>query len=81
MSEQQLNVLVTGASGLLGRTVYKYFKDGSFRSKYPINKSLSSDTFSWNCLGLCNSRVRGDLRKLDISNYEQVENLIIEFKV
>jgi nucleoside-diphosphate-sugar epimerase len=81
MTEQQLNVLITGASGLLGRTVYKYFKEKSFQSKYPIKDSLESNNFAWNCLGLCNSRVRGDLRKLDISNFEQVESLIVEFKV
>jgi len=81
MTEQQLSVLITGASGLLGRTVYKYFKDKSFQSKYPLKDSLQSNNFAWNCLGLCNSRVRGDLRKLDISNFDQVEGLIVEFKV
>ena len=47
-------VLITGASGLLGRAVYKYFTDESFRNEYPI-EDLNSG-IKWNCVGLCNKR-------------------------
>ena len=80
MSVKELNVLITGASGLLGRTIYRYFKDDAYQRKYPINAALN-EKFAWKVLGLCNSRVRGDLQKLDISDYAQVEKLIEEFKV
>lgn len=53
MSEKSLNVLVTGASGLLGRQVYQFLTDEHLQHKYPI--SIESE-FSWNCLGLCYSR-------------------------
>lgn len=78
MSERKINVLITGASGLLGRTVYKYFTDKSYRDLYPISANVE---FNWNVLGLCNSRAREGLRKLDLTNDEEVEKLINEFKV
>jgi nucleoside-diphosphate-sugar epimerase len=71
-------VLITGASGLLGRTVYKYFTDKSYRDQYPISANAE---YNWNVLGLCNSRVRDGLRKLDLTNDDEVEKLINEFKV
>jgi hypothetical protein len=52
MSEK--TILITGASGLLGRAVYKYFVDETYRNKYPI-EDFNAD-FKWNCIGLCNKR-------------------------
>ena len=77
---EEIKVLITGASGLLGRTVYKYFNNKSFQSKYPLNENVKGD-FLWKCLGLCNTRIKGDLRKIDISDYGQVESLLKEFQV
>ena len=80
MTEEKIKVLITGASGLLGRTIYRYFKDQTYQNKYPINEKIKAE-FIWDCLGLCNSRVRGDLKKLDISNFDQVEKVIKEYEV
>jgi hypothetical protein len=82
MSAKTYNVLITGASGLLGRVVYKYLSDTSYQSKYPLN--LNEDyvsSFKWNCLGLCYSRARDNLRPLDLNNTEEVNKLVDEFKV
>lgn len=71
-------VIVTGASGLLGRAVYRYLKDESYRQKYPVKEV---DAFKWNVLGLCFNRVKGDLKPLDLNDFAQVDKLIDEFKV
>jgi nucleoside-diphosphate-sugar epimerase len=84
MSEKIVNVLVTGASGLLGRMIYRYLTDASFRDKYPINLSdidANKLKFKWNCIGLCHSRVRGNLKKIDLNDFKQVDDFISNFKV
>ena len=81
-TKPSFNILITGASGLLGRVVYKYLTDGSYQSKYPLeyNQNYVND-YNWNCLGLSYSRPRENLRQLDLNNSEQVDQLIDEFKV
>jgi S-adenosylmethionine synthetase len=71
-------VLITGASGLLGRAVYKYFTDESFREKYPVSTEIR---FHFDCLGLCYSRAKNNLRAADLNDFEQVDQLVDEFKV
>ncbi|XP_071127491.1 methionine adenosyltransferase 2 subunit beta-like isoform X1 [Mytilus edulis] len=56
-------VLITGASGLLGRAVYKEF----------VNEG------SWEVLGLAFSRCTGKLRKCDITKDEEVKTVMKEF--
>jgi S-adenosylmethionine synthetase len=58
-------VLVTGASGLLGRAIYKEFLSYT----------------SWETLGLAFSRAKGNLKKLDITDESQVKEVINTFKV
>lgn len=50
---QEKTIIITGASGLLGRVVYKYFTDSDFQQKYPIEDTTQ---IKWNCIGLCNKR-------------------------
>ena len=58
-------VLISGASGLLGRALLKeYISDGS-----------------WDVLGLAFSRTREPLRKVDLRSKEDVEEVISTFKV
>lgn len=58
-------VLITGASGLLGRAIYREFlKDNS-----------------WETLGLAFSRVKENLKKVDITDENQVKDVISTFKV
>lgn len=58
-------VLITGASGLLGRAIYREFlKD-----------------ISWETLGLAFSRVKENLKKVDITDENQVKEVISTFKV
>ena len=58
-------VLITGASGLLGRAIYKEFLQDS----------------SWETLGLGFSRVTGNMKKVDITEESQVKDVINTFKV
>ena len=58
-------VLVTGASGLLGRAIYKEFKGHA----------------GWETMGLAFTRAKGDLVKVDITNDEEVSAIINKFKV
>ncbi len=62
---QMVRVLVTGGSGLLGRA---------------IMKELAADP---NCsvLGLAYSRAKDNLRKVDITQTDQLTQVIQEFKV
>ena len=62
MSDKTIKVLITGASGLLGRAVYKYFTNEEFRNKYPLSTDCMEALrgIKWDCVGLCHSRVRGD---------------------
>ena len=56
-------VLVTGASGLLGRAVLQSFTKAG-----------------WDVLGLAYSRAREGLRKVDLCDPKQVENVLDEFQ-
>ena len=58
-------VLITGASGLLGRAIYKEFKASS----------------NWEVLGLAFSRTDGGLTKVDITAKEAITKTIVDFKV
>lgn len=58
-------VLITGASGLLGRAIY--------------NEFCSDKT--WEVLGLAFSRASGSLRKVDLTDVEQVQEVVNSFKV
>lgn len=69
MSEKK--VLVTGASGLLGRAVYKYFSNETFRKSFPLN---DNSDFTWNCVGLCNKRF---FNRFYLSNYKVLTILLI----
>lgn len=64
-AEEMKKVLITGASGLLGRAVFKEF-------------SARSD---WSTLGLAYSRVSDKLSKVDLTDAAAVEKTIAEFKV
>ncbi|XP_041359404.1 methionine adenosyltransferase 2 subunit beta-like [Gigantopelta aegis] len=57
-------VLITGASGLLGRALFKEFESDA----------------SWDVLGLAFSRIKDPLRKVDLRNKDDVEQVIITFK-
>ncbi|GBC07082.1 hypothetical protein RclHR1_07230009 [Rhizophagus clarus] len=60
-----MKVIVTGASGLLGRAVYKTIKETN--SNYEV-------------IGLAKSRVKNDLKQLDLTDKSAVESLIEEIK-
>ena len=69
-------------SGLLGRSVYSYFSDDSYRAKYPLpEESSGSAKFKWDCVGLYNSRKKGDLKQLDLTNLNQVEQFLKQYQV
>lgn len=57
-------VLVTGASGLLGRAIMKVF----------------SNNPNWQVLGLAHSRVSGNLKKVDLLNFEETRQVVEDFK-
>ena len=57
--------IITGASGLLGRAVFREFQNDA----------------SWEVLGLAFSRSSDVLRKFDITDHGQVHNLIEDYKV
>lgn len=59
-----MKVLITGASGLLGRAIKTEFEKVS----------------DWNILGLGFTRLDGGLRKVDLQNDEEVIQVIDEFK-
>ena len=58
-------VLITGASGLLGRALYREFR-------------LSGD---WEVLGLAFSRAVGELKPVDLKDRDAVTKVVTEFKV
>ncbi|XP_052794765.1 methionine adenosyltransferase 2 subunit beta-like isoform X2 [Mya arenaria] len=57
-------VMITGASGLLGRAIYREFKSDS----------------SWDVCGLAFSRTSGDLIKVNITDEEAVKDAVQKFK-
>ncbi|EDV25057.1 uncharacterized protein TRIADDRAFT_25365 [Trichoplax adhaerens] len=62
--DQRKKVLITGASGLLGRAILKEFEvDGS-----------------WECVGLAFTRAKGNLRKVDLKDVGAVRALVSEFR-
>lgn len=56
-------VIITGASGLLGRALVAEFSKES-----------------WDVLGLAFSRAKGDLRKVDLNDKEEVKKIFTEFE-
>lgn len=58
-------VMITGASGLLGRAIYREFKSSGH----------------WEVLGLAFSRTAGGLVKVDITDKEAITKAIEDFKV
>ncbi|ELU01859.1 hypothetical protein CAPTEDRAFT_100199 [Capitella teleta] len=60
----QTRVLITGASGLLGRAVYAEFKRNP----------------AWEALGLAFSRANEELRRVDLGSEEEIGRVIQEFK-
>jgi S-adenosylmethionine synthetase len=63
--EMEEKVLITGASGLLGRAVLQEFaNDGA-----------------WDVLGLAFSRAGSTLRKVDITDSTAVHQVVQDFKV
>ncbi len=61
-------VLITGASGLLGRNVLRQFQK-------------STGDVKWTCVGLCHSRVRDNLVACDLTNFQFVNDLVQDLKV
>ncbi len=59
-------VLVTGASGLLGREIFKAF---------------NADKECWTTTGLAYSRIKDGLRKVDLTNSSQIKAVIQDVKV
>ena len=59
-----LKVLITGASGLLGRAIFN---------------ELTVNT-DWNIVGLAYSRVGPNLKKIDLCNSKEVEEFLLEFR-
>ena len=57
-------VLITGASGLLGRAILKQF-------------SISD---KWEVLGLAHSRATGTLKKVNLLDFEETKRVVKEFK-
>lgn len=58
-------VLITGASGLLGRALYREFKRAG----------------DWEVLGLAFSRAVGDLKAVDLKDQTAVKRTVQEFQV
>jgi len=58
-------VLITGASGLLGRAIFREFKSDS----------------SWTVCGLAFSRAGEDLVRVDLTCREAVDKVVEDFKV
>jgi dTDP-4-dehydrorhamnose reductase len=61
---KKMKVLITGASGLLGRAIKTEFEKVT----------------SWNILGLGYSRLEGGLKKVDLTNDKDLGDIIDEFK-
>lgn len=78
MTLNNVKVLITGASGLLGRQIFKYLEDTSLQTQYKVD---GIDGFKFNCLGLCHSRAKEKLRPVNLNDPNQVVAIIDEFKV
>lgn len=57
-------VLITGASGLLGRAIMKQF----------------SNSDKWDVLGLAHSRATGVLKKVDLLDFDETKRVVKNFK-
>lgn len=57
-------VLITGASGLLGRAILKQFADSG----------------KWEVLGLAHSRATGALKKVNLLDFNETKRVVKEFK-
>ena len=57
-------VLITGASGLLGRSIFKTF----------------SGSDQWEVLGLAHSRASGALRKVNLLDFDEAKRVVEEFR-
>ena len=57
-------VLITGASGLLGRAIMKQF----------------SNSGKWEVLGLAHSRATGALKQVDLLDFDETKRIVEEFK-
>ena len=58
-------ILITGASGLLGRAVFKVLKECS----------------DYEVVGLAHSRKSNDLINVDLTNSQQVKETFVKYKV
>ncbi|KAK3724925.1 hypothetical protein QZH41_005693 [Actinostola sp. cb2023] len=64
MASDSRRVLITGASGLLGRALMKAF----------------SSSLNWQVLGLAHTRVSGNLQKVNLLDFEETRRIVEEFK-
>ena len=62
-------VFITGASGLLGRSVFRTFS----------SEELSG--IKWTCMGLCFRSTSELLVQCDLNDHEKVKRLLEEFRV
>lgn len=58
-------VIITGATGLLGRAVFNRFKQNN----------------TWDTLGFGFSRIRDGMKRVDLTNKQMTNDAINEFKV
>jgi len=64
MTSPKKSILVIGASGYLGQALYRYFQQ-NLSDKYQITGTY------------CSSRSSNNLEKLDITSFEDLEELLI----
>ena len=64
MPEGKLRIIVTGGTGLLGRSIVKKF----------------SETSDWETLALGWSRAKGEVLKVDLTDFGAVEKIVASFK-
>lgn len=63
--ENRKNILITGASGLLGRALVNVFRS----------------TSDWNVIGLANTRAGENLLKINLVDKEALTKVIVDNKV
>lgn len=78
MTSKNLKVLITGASGLLGRQILNYLENNSLQLENPVD---NCQNYVFECLGLCHSRAKNKLRPVDLNNFNQIDDVIQEFRV